>query len=125
MTPLAKSINLSAIPNTLKALETQVHRDIEYVDYPPHEWVIPRRDSCAIRIRDVVIVGAGMSGLSVAFLLMRARVLNIVAIDRNEAGREGPWLSYARMDELRTMYGLKKHGVASYFLTIRDARRLG
>ena len=90
------------MPNTLKALETQVHRDIEYVDYPQHEWVIPRQDSCGVRIRDVVIVGAGMSGLSVAFLLMRARVLNIIAIDRNEAGHEGPWLSYARMDELRT-----------------------
>ena len=90
------------MPNTLKALETQVHRDIEYVDYPQHEWVIPRQDSCGLRIRDVVIVGAGMSGLSVAFLLMRARVLNIIAIDRNEAGHEGPWLSYARMDELRT-----------------------
>jgi hypothetical protein len=121
LTPLAKSINLSIIPSTLKALETQVHRDNEYIDYPPHEWVIPRRDSCAIRIRDVVIVGAGMSGLSVALLLMRTRVLNTVAIDRNEADHERPWLNYARMDELHTPYGPKKHCVASYFLTIRDA----
>ena len=125
MTPLAKSINLRITPNTLKALETQVHRDIEYVDYPQHACVIPRQDSCAMRIRDVVIVEAGMSGLSIAFLLMRARVLNIVAIDRNEAGHDGPWLIYARMDELRTPYGPQKHRVASYFLTIRDARRLG
>ena len=125
MTPLSKSINLRIIPNTLKALEKQVHRDIEYVDYPPHACVIPLQDSCAMRIRDVVIVGAGMSELSVAFLLMRARVLNTVAIDRNEAGHDGPWLNYAHMDELHTPYGPKKHRVTSYFLTIRDARRLG
>ena len=121
MTPLAKSINLRITLNTLKALETQVHRDIEYVDYPPHAWVIPRRDSCAMRIRDVVIVGARMIGLSVALLLMRARVLNTVAIDCNEADHERPWLNYARMNELHTPYGPKKHCVASYFLTIRDA----
>ena len=109
------------MPNTLKALETQVHRDIEYVDYPQHEWVIPRQDSCGLRIRDVVIVGAGMSGLSVALLLMRARVLNTVAIDCNEADHERPWLNYARMDEPHTPYDPKKHRVASYFLTIRHA----
>ena len=78
-----------------------------------------------MRIRDVVIVEAGMSGLSIAFLLMRARVLNTVAIDCNEADHERPWLNYARMNELHTPYGPKKHRVTSYFLTIRDARRLG
>jgi cation diffusion facilitator CzcD-associated flavoprotein CzcO len=87
---------------TLMQLEEQAHRDLNYVDYPPHEWVIPRQHLSGAPIRDVVIVGAGMSGLSVAFLLMRARILNIVAIDRSEPGREGPWLSYARMEQLRT-----------------------
>ena len=88
--------------DALKNLEDQVRSDLDYVDYPSHEWVIPRRHGSGARVRDVVIVGAGMSGLSVAFLLMRARILNIVAIDRSAQGREGPWLSYARMAELRT-----------------------
>lgn len=86
----------------LHALESRVRRDLDYVDYPAHAWVIPRLHASGAPIHDVVIVGAGMSGLSVAFLLMRARILNIVAIDRSAPGHEGPWLSYARMEELRT-----------------------
>lgn len=90
------------MPGPLSDLEDQVRRDLEYVDHPSHEWVIPRQHASGAPVRDVVIVGAGMSGLSVAFLLLRARILNIVAIDRCAPGSEGPWLSYARMDELRT-----------------------
>ena len=51
---------------------------------------------------DVLIVGAGQSGLAIAFALMRAQVDNILVIDRAEYGREGPWLTYARMRTLRS-----------------------
>ena len=51
---------------------------------------------------DVLIVGAGQSGLAIAFALMRAQVDNILVIDKAEHGREGPWLSYARMRTLRS-----------------------
>ena len=86
----------------LQSLEDQVAQDLAYVDYPSHSWVIPRRHPSGAPVRDVVIVGGGMSGLSVAFMLLRNRITNVGVIDRHAAGREGPWLSYARMDQLRT-----------------------
>lgn len=51
---------------------------------------------------DVLIVGAGQCGLAVAFGLMRERVTNVLCLDENEPGQEGPWATYARMVTLRT-----------------------
>jgi cation diffusion facilitator CzcD-associated flavoprotein CzcO len=51
---------------------------------------------------DALIVGAGQSGLVTAFALMRERVRNILAIDRAPAGKEGPWVTFARMPTLRS-----------------------
>ncbi|MBH0014719.1 NAD(P)/FAD-dependent oxidoreductase, partial [Pseudoalteromonas sp. NZS100_1] len=53
-------------------------------------------------IHDVVIVGGGQSGLGAAFGLLRERISNILGLDENPAGQEGPWDSYARMMTLRT-----------------------
>ena len=51
---------------------------------------------------DVLIVGAGQSGLVTAFGLMRERVRNILVIDRAPEGKEGPWVTFARMPTLRS-----------------------
>src|SRR5579872_1936439 len=51
---------------------------------------------------DVLIVGGGQSGLATAFGLMRSQVTNILILDKAEEGKEGPWLSYARMHTLRS-----------------------
>ena len=51
---------------------------------------------------DVLVVGAGQSGVAIAFGLMRSQVTNILVLDRAEEGEEGPWLSYARMHTLRS-----------------------
>ena len=48
------------------------------------------------------IVGGGQAGLTAAFGLMQQRVTNILVIDENPEGREGPWGTYARMPTLRT-----------------------
>ena len=50
----------------------------------------------------MLIVGAGQSGLVTAFGLMRERVRNILVIDRAPAGKEGPWVTFARMPTLRS-----------------------
>ena len=90
------------ILRSLQELEDQAAFDLAYVDYPSHAWVCPRGDARGGEVRDVVIVGGGMGGMAVAFLLMRHRILNIQVIDRNPQGLEGPWLTYARMAKLRT-----------------------
>ncbi len=35
-------------------------------------------------------------------ILRREKIDNVVVLDRSPAGREGPWITYARMDTLRT-----------------------
>jgi cation diffusion facilitator CzcD-associated flavoprotein CzcO len=53
-------------------------------------------------VLDVLIVGGGQAGLAAAFGLLQARVTNILVIDENCEGDEGPWGTYARMRILRT-----------------------
>ena len=51
---------------------------------------------------NVVVCGAGMSGLAIAFGLKRRGVEGVALIDRRERGAEGPWAHCARMKTLRS-----------------------
>lgn len=51
---------------------------------------------------EVIIVGAGQSGLGAAFGLWREGVNRLLLVDESAEGQEGPWVSYARMATLRT-----------------------
>ncbi len=86
----------------LEALTRQVRHDLELLDYPRRPWLLPRRTAAGEPIYDVVIVGAGQSGLTTAFGLARERVGNVLVVDRNPLDRAGPWLNFARMRTLRT-----------------------
>jgi len=81
----------------LDALNEQVRADLAKLGAGAPTWVRPREG-----VYDVVIVGGGQSGLGAAFGLMRERVSNLLVIDENPAGQEGPWDTYARMITLRT-----------------------
>jgi cation diffusion facilitator CzcD-associated flavoprotein CzcO len=85
----------------LAALETRVRREIEMTAHPRMEWMQPRLFEGKPAL-DVLIVGAGQSGLVTAYALKRDRVRNVLLIDRAPAGREGPWITYARMPTLRS-----------------------
>ncbi len=76
----------------ITVLEARVRRDIEMTAHPRMDWMEPRlyRGQPAL---DVLIVGAGQSGLCIAFALIRDRVRNILVIDRAQEGREGIWAS--------------------------------
>jgi len=82
-------------------LSDRVRRELTYVSYPPREWTLPRSRDGA-KVLDVLIVGAGQSGLGTAFGLKLERITNIRIVDRNPRGLEGPWRRFARMKELRT-----------------------
>ncbi len=86
----------------LAGLEARVASDLAYVDYPRRSWVVPRQHPDGLPVHDVVIVGAGINGLAVAFGLLRERITNITVLDRAPEGLEGPWLTFARMRGLRT-----------------------
>jgi FAD-dependent urate hydroxylase len=86
---------------SLADLEARIRRELDFVSYPTRSWMV-RREHPDGPVLDVVIVGAGQSGLATAFGLRREAVTNVVVLDRNPAGREGPWLNFARMITLRT-----------------------
>ena len=71
-------------------------------------------------VYDVVIVGGGQSGLSIAWGLMREGIRNIVMLDRGRAGFEGPWATFARMPTLRTPKGPTGVDAGHPDLTIRS-----
>jgi hypothetical protein len=88
--------------HALSALEAEVRDDLAKTSHPSAPWLEPKVGPDGRPALDVLIVGGGQSGLATAFGLMRSQVTNILIIDKAEEGREGPWLSYARMPTLRS-----------------------
>lgn len=95
-------MTVSSPRDDLSALEHRVRMDLETIEFPLRPWVPERRDGAGEPIADVVIVGAGLSGLSIAFGLLRNGVHRIRIIDAAPAGQEGPWVTSARMRTLRS-----------------------
>lgn len=86
---------------SIKQLNEQVKMDLSYIGFSSESWVAPISHPEG-HVYDVVIIGGGQSGLSTAFALLRERITNILILDENPAGYEGPWVTYARMFTLRT-----------------------
>ena len=99
---------------TLDAYSEVVRNDLETLGFGAPSWV-QSRDG----VYDVVIVGGGQSGMGAAFGLMRERVSNLLIIDENAPGNEGPWGTYARMITLRTPKHLTSIDLCVPSLTFR------
>lgn len=85
----------------LAVLEADLARQLDLIGHGGADWTRPRTHAEG-HVYDVIIVGGGQSGLAAAFGLLRERVSNILVLDENPAGQEGPWDTYARMITLRT-----------------------
>ena len=90
----------------LKKLSEQVLIDLNLLDHPKKPWVVKRHHHSGAPVFDVLIIGAGQSGLALSFALKRENIDNVIAIDSKPEGKEGPWNSYARMQHLRTALNL-------------------
>ena len=88
--------------STLTALEARVRADLARTSHPNAPWLEPKPAPDGRPALDVLIIGAGQSGLATAFGLLRSQVTNILILDKAEQGKEGPWLAYARMPTLRS-----------------------
>jgi cation diffusion facilitator CzcD-associated flavoprotein CzcO len=86
----------------LTELEAEVREDLARIAHPGAKWLEPKIGPDGKPALDVLIVGAGQSGLAIGFGLLRSRVSNILLLDKAAEGREGPWLTYARMPTLRS-----------------------
>jgi cation diffusion facilitator CzcD-associated flavoprotein CzcO len=85
----------------LQVLTERARSDLALMAYPSRGWVKPF-DTPLQPVYDVLIVGAGQSGLAAGLALKRDGVTNLVLIDQSPPGWEGPWETYARMQTLRT-----------------------
>ncbi|WLB51349.1 NAD(P)-binding domain-containing protein [Bradyrhizobium japonicum] len=88
--------------DVLTDLEADVRADLARIAHPGAAWLEPKMGPDGKPALDVLIVGAGQSGIAIGFGLMRSRVSNILLLDKAEEGKEGPWLTYARMPTLRS-----------------------
>jgi cation diffusion facilitator CzcD-associated flavoprotein CzcO len=86
----------------LARLTDRARRDLAALAHPAAAWVRPLPEAAGREVRDVVIVGAGQAGLVVGLALKREGVPDILLLDRNPVGFEGPWETFARMEVLRT-----------------------
>ncbi|MFT3802358.1 MAG: NAD(P)/FAD-dependent oxidoreductase [Burkholderiaceae bacterium] len=86
---------------TLEELETLARSDLRRISHPGMRWSLPHQAPDGSAALDVLIVGGGQSGLATAIGLRRSMIDNVMVIDEAEYGREGPWLTYARMHTLR------------------------
>ena len=94
---MTKSEPSSIDARGLSELEARLQEDLRFLCYPGKDWV-PRRDG----VTDVTIIGAGMCGMLAWLALRMGGVLNTRVLDRSPEGFEGPWLTYARMETLRS-----------------------
>jgi cation diffusion facilitator CzcD-associated flavoprotein CzcO len=101
------------------ALARQVEAELELFSYPTQDWVRPLRGPDGALVHNVVIVGGGQAGLAIAFGLQRERISGVVVLDENPDGREGPWITYARMITLRTLKFLTGPDLGFSTLTFR------
>lgn len=117
MMPYDVQTPLQSAATSLVDLEQRVRDDLACLCYPPANWVVPTASDEPVL--DVVVIGGGMCGLVASFALIGAGIGNLRIFDRNPPGFEGPWMTYARMETLRSPKQLTgpAYGMAS--LTFR------
>ncbi len=108
-----------ADPAALAQHERAVARDLEMLGVPAANWPASISDASGRPVLDVLIVGAGMNGIAAAGDLLFKGVRNIAVIERARPGQEGPWLTFARMDTLRSPKTLTGPALGVPSLTFR------
>lgn len=103
----------------LDALDRRVRYDLECLNFPPPNWSKPIPSPDGRPVSDVVVIGGGMCGMVAWFALMRGGLRNMRIIDRAPRGEEGPWVTYARMETLRSPKQLLGPALGMASLTFR------
>lgn len=113
-----KTITTGTVSTGLEALEARLAHEMELLQYPAKSWVPPifHNDK---QVLDVAVIGGGLCGLAALAALQLAGIDNIQAFDRAPAGLEGPWITSARMETLRTRKELAGPALGIPSLTFR------
>lgn len=96
-------MTIGSSASRLEALAAQLSDEMETTEALGRAWAQPPLPGpSGVPRYNVVICGAGMSGLAIAFGLKRRGIEGVLVIDRAAKGREGPWIGCARMKTLRS-----------------------
>jgi FAD-dependent urate hydroxylase len=104
-------------PIGLAALEQRLAQDLAWLELPAKPWVIPALEN-GEAILEVAIIGAGMAGMAAATAL-KLKGIPAHIFDRAEPGLEGPWVTTARMETLRSPKQLTGPALGLPALTFR------
>lgn len=108
---------MTAFAGGLAALEVRLAYELACLQLPAPRWT-PELEHEGQRVADVAIVGAGMAGLALAAALVQRGVV-VVVYDEAPAGMEGPWVTTARMETLRSPKQLAGPALGIASLTFR------
>jgi cation diffusion facilitator CzcD-associated flavoprotein CzcO len=87
--------------HALNRLSEAARADLALLGFPAARWLDPVVREPRVPVDDVAIVGGGQSGITIAAQLIWDG-LSVSLFDAAPAGAEGPWTTFARMEELRT-----------------------
>lgn len=90
----------SEVPIGLEALEARLQQDLAWLEMPAKRWVVERLQN-GQPLLEVAIIGGGMAGMAAAAALRMVGVQAVI-FDRAPMGSEGPWVTTARMETLRS-----------------------
>lgn len=102
----------------LLALEARLAHELALLERPAKPWV-PRMEIDGGGVLDVAVIGAGLCGLTALAALSFVGIDNIRAFDKASSGFEGPWVTSARMETLRTRKELAGPALGVPSLTFR------
>lgn len=114
--PTAAATLAAPTATGLAALQLRLREDLERLDLPAEDWL---RRPAGDPVLDVAIVGGGQAGLAAAAALQLAGVARVRVFDRAPAGQEGPWVTHARMEVLRSPKHLAGPALGLPSLTFR------
>jgi cation diffusion facilitator CzcD-associated flavoprotein CzcO len=100
-------------------LARRVAADLVYLGLPAPNWPATAAGPDGRPMLDVLTIGAGMSGIAATAALLFKGVRNVAMIDASPDGREGPWVTYARMQTLRSPKHLPGPALGIPSLTFR------
>ncbi|MGJ8624450.1 MAG: NAD(P)-binding domain-containing protein [Yoonia sp.] len=86
----------------LEEYNRSVHGALARLNLPRPAWVPTTPKHQPDTLLDVLVIGAGQFGTGATAALKLAGIESILMIDQAEEGREGPWLTSARMPTLRS-----------------------
>lgn len=104
-------------PNGLNLLEARLRQDLSWLELPAKPWMI-KKSYAGQSVIEVAIIGAGMAGLTAGTALSLLG-LHPVLFDRAPEGYEGPWVTTARMETLRSPKQLTGPALGLPSLTFR------